>query len=497
MREQEAQLVLLVRAVEASDPDGRLLPLEERRRAGEAASVATPGAPEGQRLAARAEHLLPPLEARVPGVQGLLRATRFGAGLAPLVAVGAFVLGLSSNVLGPHREIGVLQGPLLALVLWNLVVYAAFLLWPVLAPGPGQDAPPAAEAPRLGRPGRGRGLASRAIDAIVARFASRARRRDAAGAILVSTAVARYAADWRRASAPLLASRVRLWLHLGSLCLVLGVVVGMYVRGLAFRYETTWESTFFDAPTLHRLLRLVLGPASALLGIPIPALDVPTPRSAGPAAPWIHLYAGTALLYVGLPRLLFAAFEARRAARLARAVPAALGFADVRRAGLAPAGAPGRVEVRPYSHSPSPRACDALTALLHDVFGSAAVVRIEGPIAYGAEETEVPAVPAGARRVLLFSLAQTPEAEVHGRLLGSEARAAPGTRAVALVDGAGYRERAADAARLDERRRLWDRVAREAGSEVVHVDLGLAEGDARVERVARAAGLLPATGRDR
>lgn len=278
---------------------------------------------------------------------------------------------------------------------------------------------------------------------------------------------------------------------------MLGVVVGMYVRGIGFRYEATWESTFLDASDLHRLLRFVLGPASALLHIPVPALEGRYASSAGPAAPWIHLYAGTALLYVGVPRLLFAAFETRRARRLARSVPAALGFADTRRAGLAPAGAPAAVEVRPYSHTPTPRACDALTALLHDVFGSAATVRVEPPVAYGADDGEVPPAPAGARRVLLFSLAQTPEAEVHGRFLAACARAAAGAPLVALVDGSGYRERAADATRLDERRRLWDRVATEAGGAITHVDLGLPEGDARVERVARAAGLLPATGRGR
>ncbi len=124
-------------------------------------------------------------------------------------------------------------------------------------------------------------------------------------------------------------------------------------------------------------------------------------------------------------------------------------------------------------------------------------MRVEPPVAYGADDGEVPPAPAGARRVLLFSLAQTPEAEVHGRFLAACARAAAGAPLVALVDGSGYRERAADATRLDERRRLWDRVATEAGGAITHVDLGLLEGDARVERVARAAGLLPATGRGR
>ena len=58
------------------------------------------------------------------------RGTRIGAGLAPLVLAGAFVAGLVSNALGPHRRIDVWQWPFVFLFAWNLVWYAIFLVTP-------------------------------------------------------------------------------------------------------------------------------------------------------------------------------------------------------------------------------------------------------------------------------------------------------------------------------------------------------------------------------
>jgi hypothetical protein len=80
---------------------------------------------------------------------------------------------------------------------------------------------------------------------------------------------------------------------------------------------------------------------------------------------------------------------------------------------------------------------------------------------------------------VVFALAQTPEPEVHGDVLGAlrdwVARDPGVRRLLVLVDGSGYREGLADAtatpARVAERRRAWDRVARDLGLPVAHLDL--------------------------
>jgi hypothetical protein len=155
--------------------------------------------------------------------------------------------------------------------------------------------------------------------------------------------------------------------------------------------------------------------------------------------------------------------------------------------------------VLPWSYTLPPRARDAVVALLHDVLGPRADVRVEAPIPYGAEPDDArPSAPAAGRRLLLLTaaLSQTPETEVHGRFLREASeRAADGDRWVLLVDAAPLRERLGPGPRLDERRRAWDAVAREAGVQILHADLGLPCGEALVEHLLAAAGPLVAPGR--
>ncbi|MBL9085766.1 MAG: hypothetical protein JNM10_01365, partial [Planctomycetia bacterium] len=240
------------------------------------------------------------------------------------------------------------------------------------------------------------------------------------------------------------------------------------------------------------------GPAGALTGRGAPSLaDVEACRAPlhGSARAWILLYGVTVAAFVVVPRWLLALAERAQGARLARDLPFDLGPVLASRAGGAGPLPGARVEVRPYSHTPAPRAADALKALLHDVFGTRAEIALLAPVPYGAEVEEVPAATGGpVCRILLLSTAQTPETEVHGRLLGElVARTRAGDRLVVVADASAYRERLADAARVEERGRLWERVAREAGVAVVSLDLGARDAGAAA-RLAAAVG-APAGGR--
>ncbi|MFQ5655806.1 MAG: hypothetical protein ACE5GW_13885, partial [Planctomycetota bacterium] len=80
-------------------------------------------------------------------------------------------------------------------------------------------------------------------------------------------------------------------------------------------------------------------------------------------------------------------------------------------------------------------------------------------------------------RVVLFSLAQSPEIEVHGEFVVEARRAlAAQERLLVLIDGSPLRERVEgsgiDPSRLDERRRTWDRTLRDARVTGAHLDLG-------------------------
>ncbi|HVS17160.1 MAG TPA: DUF2868 domain-containing protein [Planctomycetota bacterium] len=463
----------LVRAFEEADPEGRVLAAVECRRA-------VPAVDEGPAafVARRAGELSGLLDTRA---RGLLAASRVGLPAASIAALG-LLAGLATNALSA-RLVSVLAFPLLGALAWNLAVYAGLALHGLR----GRGARPAHV-----------GLVERLARAFVASRARRALLGDSGETSAVAgVAAVNFARHWGRLARPWILARLRLSLHLGAAALAAGMVGGMYLRGLAFEYRATWESTFLDAQSVQALLDVVLAPASALSRTPVPDV-APLRERAGDAAPWIHLWAWTALCFAILPRLALAGLEASRARRLARGLPLDLEDAYHRRL-LAPTGGMGvRVEVAPYALDLGARATERLRALLHDLFGARATIGVRTRAEYGSERDALAPAGEGTVLVLVFGLAQTPELEVHARLL-EELRAGlePGQQMLVVVDAADYAARLGDGegarARLDERRRAWDRAAREAGLAALHLDLSRElEGDV----LARAGEALCA-GRDR
>jgi hypothetical protein len=269
----------------------------------------------------------------------------------------------------------------------------------------------------------------------------------------------------------------------GALLLAAGAVAGMYLRGIAFQYQATWESTFLGPRELHSLMRVVLAPAIALTGQDIPAppeLDQMR-ASPGDAAPWIHLYAVTMALVVGVPRLLLAAVTALRSARLARSFPLRLDDDPAFMRLLSGARGEGvRVSVIPYSVSLPPGGSDVLLAFLSDLIGARAQVEVRSPLTYG---DDPPARDGAQCRVVLFNLAQPPEEEVHGRFL--EALNQGAERMLVLVDESGMRRTlgggAAAEERIAQRTKAWRAAVADAGLPVVAIDLAQAPGDTELE----------------
>jgi hypothetical protein len=502
MREAEAQRVLLIQAVEEADTLGAWLSPQERALATREAAETASGDPESM-LAGRATQLCERLDRRDGWSRQALRLTRFPRALTSPVVVGSIAAGLLVNALGPERRINVLSFPLLGLLAWNLAVYASLA---VHVAGRLRSRP--AGAARVRRPGPLAAALARWTERVV-RGASRGGTRSTAGAISL------FASRWTRAAAPLLAARVAFLLHLGAAGLAAGIVTGMYIRGVAFEYQATWESTFLDATGARALLGLVLGPAAALLGLPLPdadAVGLLRAPGAGPAAPWIHRYAVTAVLAVVVPRLALATATGLRARALARRFPIDLGSPYFLRLLAGDRGEGVRVTLLPYSYRPEPRASDRLRGLLHQLVGAHAVIETLPPFDYGAGPDEALQAAGGEAPspgahwlVALFPLAQTPEREVHGELmvgLAAWAGHGPGRRLLLVTDASSYRKRLGGGAeadrRLAERRLAWDLIARGTGSGLAHLDLDRPEDDAALGVLDRAlwpAGAAPVSAR--
>ncbi len=473
--EDDAQAVALVQAVEEADRSGALLPLAARREATVRARAEAAG--DAAWLAARARELAAGLEGELAFLPRLGRLTRPVRGLlAPAVAV-AFVLGLATNALGPEQRINVLALPLLGLIAWNLAVLmlTAARAWLPL------PAALRAGAPRF--VGRLEAMGRRLVERLPRRADGDAERDR------LERAMKGYLSSWLPATAPLAAARGRRLLHASSLALVLGVVAGMYLRGVAFRYQATWESTFLSYQTVDRFLGTALAPAAALLGEEVPSTEGIDRPPYGDAAPWIHLWAVTAALFVGVPRSALLALDSVRCARLARRLHVPLADGYVRRLLASADTAERRLEVVPYSYRPPGRSVETLKRLLYDLVGPRSEIRLRSPLEYGVEPDDLET--GGRLTTVLFGLAQTPEAEVHGELLAwLKARLPDGQALLVLVDTAPYRQRLEGDPRLTdrlvERRRAWDRVARAEGLTALHLDLGEALPDDALTRAAGA-----------
>lgn len=466
MREDHAQVVSLIRAFEEEDPAGRILPRERRAEATRLAREQA-GDERGKLVYLRAAHLGVDLARALPTLPRLLRIARLRFVSAPAVVVTALGAGLLTNALGPHREINLLSVPLLGLLLWNVLAYvlmAACVLGPVSST---------------------RGVATLLLHGTLSRLrrsklpASDSR----SDAGVVSAAVARFIDLWRRCAGRLLVARARVVLHVGAIAFAAGVIGGMYLRGLVFEYRAIWESTFLEAGAVQTLLDWVLGPAAWLLGVDVPDVaPLRGPTGSGHAAPWIHLFAMTAVLVVLLPRTALAAIHGGRARRIAADLPVNLEEGYFRRVLVESRGTAGRVDVVPYSFDPDPTTIDRLKSVLHDFYGARANVRIHAPMAYGEEWPDTAGgIPdtgdAEHSIVVVFSLAQPPEAEVHGRFVEQlKAGLGGGARLLVLVDAAKYRRRVAAPERWTDRARAWQRVIQESGLTAAILDLEQTEG---------------------
>jgi hypothetical protein len=497
MRERTLYTVLLVKAVEEADREGTLLPAADRSAAtreaarGQSDAPGTPGAQAGrlsgraQRLlAARAEILYARLAARFPFVDSVLALTRGPWWASAILLVLALGAGLSLSALDGTRRINVLAFPLLGLVLWNLLVYAVAVTRWIRA---------------LTRRAPDRGSVARLLAQSAVARVRRLIARSAAFNAPLAGALGRFLGEWYEAARPSLVARATRLLHLSAAAVGLGLIGGLYLRGIGLAYQAGWESTFLGPEHVRALLRVVYGPASLVTGIPVPdaahlaAIRWEDGRGGENAAPWIHLLGATALLFVVLPRLALALGTTlvvwRRS--LSAPMPASLGpYFRSAFGGMAGVIGRGIVAVVPYAYEPPGAATAALGRLLPAALGESLAVDVRAPVRYGEEDDFLRRLSEGGGgaiadvMALLFSLAATPEDQSHGHVIAGVrdwlTRSHRQAQLLVLVDERPYAERmsgpAGFAERLAARRGVWEGFVAARGLKACVLDL--AEGQA-------------------
>ena len=342
----------------------------------------------------------------------------------PLLLLALFA-GLTSHVVSPDRRINLLAPPLLAVLLWNLLVYAVLLGhaacgWRGARPLHDGWLQRAAASVSASRRPHGRGAERSAARPLCRRLGA--------------------------ASRPLL-GRARLRCCTAALAVAAGTLAALYLRGLAFEFRAGWDSTFLGAAAVQRWLQLLLGPAApighAARAPALEALRFCTAMVSRP--PWIHLYAITTALVL-LPRALLAL------AALSAPAAAAPLSAAARRSLLPAAAAAVRplarrredvVAVLPYATARRSQR-EALATLLAMNSGRGRIER---------RPTVPRAVTSGRCSSALgraedwpavFALSATPERETHGEFLQAVfSHVPPAASCRVMIDESGFRRRLA------------------------------------------------------
>lgn len=466
MDESAALDTTAARAVETADRERVLWSDADREWASRAAAtIVGERASAEEFLGRRAQLVLERIGTRQPAVTRTVRGIRWRPWVGIVTVLAAFLLGVLIDRIGGGSSINLLAPPVFALVAWNLVVYVWLIVRPLVL---------------------GRGAAG-PVRALLIRVASvraplRSEPTDAATAAR-RTVLAALPREWARVAAPLYGARAARMLHLAAAATALGVIAGLYLRGLAFEYRASWESTFLGAEQVHALLSVTLAPGSWITGIPVPdvaAIEAIRAPASENAANWMHLMAGTVAVVVIVPRLVLALVAGLVERRRAKHVQLPLDEPYYRRLVAGWVGEATRVRVIPYSYTLTPEARAGLEAILARAYGNA-VATIDEPVGWGDDEWLSPATDAAGGgsevRVALFGLTATPEEDAHGAFLkelgaGSGRGAASGS-GVVLVDESGFLARwGEDAQRREERRAAWRELVEAHGGVAVFVDLG-------------------------
>jgi len=466
------QRVLKWRALEEGDADGVLVNAERRReatahtRAGLASEEIT-----GDVLEERSESFLDKraewLEREAVGWRGeLIRVLELlcvPQGRWSWALVGwalALLTGYWFTDLGQASEFNLLALPLVGLLAWNSVVIVLGVFCELM--------------PTSALAGRG-GWVAEFLAHGISRMGKATKEVESGVADTVQKRFEELAwpLAWRR-----LLMRLRMWLHVAAALLAIGGAAALYARGWSREYRAVWESTLLSESGATAFFETLFKPASKLLPVTVPLEQiVGMHRTLGkvekpaPALPWIHLYAGTLLVLIVVPRLLLAGLGVARCGRVIAQPARALHWGNYLRTLLrAVEGGSERIQVLVHAIEPTAAHREVWDRGVRERFGGMA--RAEYVRIPAGEEDEFAAAwqPVCANLVMLFNMATTPEAEVQRRLV-SDVRQRLLTKhaepeLVVLLDGTSLTGRWSPE-KIAGREQLWSQTVEGLASDVI------------------------------
>ena len=347
-----------------------------------------------------------------------------------VLPAGGLLTGFSADVLLSSGRIDLIAFPVLSLLLWNLAIYVLTFL-------------------KRFRPRR-EGRELHEFVSWLARLCNKSFEKLHAGG-----SEALDDPRTRDLSHSILLSRIRASVHLSAVTTTVGLMIGMYLQGVAFEYRAGWSSTFLEADTLRIILVLILGPAAWMTGIEIPNVEAlrSLAWSAGTdgeiATNWIHLYAVTCILVIVLPRLMMTLWSLGTARRRERELQAVSSNVEEHPTPNISPQHFERICVIPFNYLDVSR-CRRMFDGVIDDRQSVPYEKIDEYFDMFKPNED------SALYVAAFDLSATPEAEVHGRMIDRLKQAAGTCETKVCLDTNAYAERFAGyPERVEERKESW------------------------------------------
>ena len=273
----------------------------------------------------RAEYLFKLLPS---SVRMLEEVNNFPGNWMKITLATSFIIGLLSNYLGPSNLIHVIYNPLTILLAWNILIYLLMILkslWRINLPKPnikaeeikseffGQEY----EDDTVKKKSSGFllnwiiGGIWKGIIQLRAKFVDNSTK-----VTVMKKIIPAFWLSYKEVAGKTLVLRFKSLLSVSAVGLVIGALVGVYFRGLFFKYNIIWQSTFVSEPeTIRAMLNFFFGPATLLLEghwVNLEMVDELLNFEGTMAGPWIHKMALTTVLFILIPRTILALYFGTR-----------------------------------------------------------------------------------------------------------------------------------------------------------------------------------------
>ena len=450
LTESQAQQITLIRVLEQTHDNGGIWSGGDAKEATRATQeLLGTNASFNQFIARRADWALDKIRKCSENPTIDLRTTRWPTVIGWLVVALAFLIGFLTDHLATDRRVNLVEFPLVGLMAWNLVIYLGIIFrWLVSLVTSGS---------------KHGGL----LTDIIGKW--RLQRVFSKCVENSHVWIDQFKKEWIVFSASLNQARFEFVFHAGAMFFALGALASLYVRGFFKEYRAGWESTFFSADSIHAIVSIVLAPGAFLLKMDIPNVQhiasLQVPGSPGEIArDWIHLYAGSILICIIVPRFFLALANSLSSWRKRNSFPLPINGTYFTALRMIRQGGNAVVLAMPFRYELTNQIKHNLSKLLEHLHGLAVEISIQQPVFMGdnIEDWKITLRSDAHIAVFaIFNLTATAESDTHGKLLERILNDVDGgTPVIPVVDTGTYADHKSDRfyQRCNQWRNVFDKI---------------------------------------